>query len=119
MFCIEGSGAISHMSVRNHPHVFNEPCMYAAIHIKGLDNGTKVLDGQSPEWKRFGLYRWHIMDPIRFDKDLKITIQDLGWRHDGRYLPQKSDISSVTYWYQTEPHNKFPKLPNWEGLEVN
>jgi len=55
MFCIEGSGAISHMSVRHQPGIFNEPCMYAAIHIKGVKNGTKVLEGQSPEWKRFGL----------------------------------------------------------------
>ena len=55
MFCIEGSGAISHVSVRHTPEIFNEPCMYAAIHIKGVKNGTKVLEGQSPEWKRFGL----------------------------------------------------------------
>jgi len=55
MFCVEGSGAISHMSVRHKPQIFNEPCMYAAIHIKGKTNGTKVLEGQSPEWKRFGL----------------------------------------------------------------
>ena len=39
--------------------------------------------------QRFGLYRWHITDPIRFEKDLKVTIQDLGWRAGGRYLPQK------------------------------
>lgn len=69
--------------------------------------------------QRFGMYRWHIMDPIRFKKDLKITIQDLGWRHGGRYLPQKSDIASTTFWYQTEPHAKFPKLPDWQDLEVN
>ena len=54
MFCIEGSGAISHMSVRHRPDLFNEPCMFAAIHVKGLENGTKVLEGQVPEWKRFG-----------------------------------------------------------------
>ena len=69
--------------------------------------------------QRFGLYRWHIMDPVRFKKDLRITIQDLGWRHDGRYLLQKSDISSTCYWYQTEPHAKFPQLPVWLQLEVN
>lgn len=69
--------------------------------------------------QRFGMYRWHIMDPIRFKKDLKITIQDLGWRNGGRYLPQKSDIASTTFWYQTEPHAKFPKLPDWQDLEVN
>jgi uncharacterized protein (DUF608 family) len=54
MFCLEGTGAISHMSVRNRPEVFNEPCMFAAISVKGMENGTKVLEGQVPGWKRFG-----------------------------------------------------------------
>ena len=54
MFCIEGTGAISHMSVRNRPEVFNEPCMFAAISVKGLENGANVLEGQVPEWKKFG-----------------------------------------------------------------
>ena len=68
---------------------------------------------------RFGLYRWHIMDPIRFEKDLKVTIQDLGWHHGGRYLPQHSDIASTCFWYQNDPHAAFPKLPGWRDLEVN
>jgi hypothetical protein len=68
---------------------------------------------------RFGLYRWHIMDPIRFEKDLKITIQDLGWHHGGRYLAQHSDIASTCFWYQVDPHATFPKLPGWRELEVN
>lgn len=76
-------------------------------------------DGTYRSQQRFGMYRWHITDPVRFDKDLKVTIQDLGWRAGGRYLPQKSDISSVVFWYQAEPHAKFPQLPNWEDLEVN
>lgn len=76
-------------------------------------------DGLYDSQQRFGLYRWHIQDPVRFDKDLKITIQDLGWRSDHRYLQQKSDISSVVYWYQTEPHAKFPALPSKNELEVN
>jgi hypothetical protein len=75
-------------------------------------------DGTYKSQQRFGLYRWHIMDPIRFKKDMRATIQDLGWRHGGRYLPQKSDISSVAFWYQNEPHSKFPKLPGWKELEV-
>jgi uncharacterized protein (DUF608 family) len=54
MFCIEGTGSISHMSVRNKPDVFNEPAMFAAISVKGIKNGTKVLEGQVPEWKKFG-----------------------------------------------------------------
>jgi hypothetical protein len=76
-------------------------------------------DGAYRSQQRFGLYRWHIMDPVRFEEDLKVTILDLGWRHGGRYLPQKSDISSVAFWYQTEPHAKFPMLPGWKELEVN
>jgi len=54
MFCIEGTGALSHMSVRNHPDVFNEPCMFAAISVRGLENGTLVAEGEVPEWKKFG-----------------------------------------------------------------
>lgn len=76
-------------------------------------------DGTYRSQQRFGLYRWHIMDPVRFEKELKITIQDLGWRHGGRYLPQQSDIASVCFWYQADPHAKFPKLPGWQQLEVN
>jgi hypothetical protein len=75
-------------------------------------------DGHYNVMQRFGMYRWHIMDPIRFEKDLKVTIQDLGWRQGGRYLAQKSDIASVCYWYQTDPHSKYPKMPAWQELEV-
>ena len=75
-------------------------------------------DGTYQSQQRFGMYRWHIMDPVRFEKDLRVTIQDLGWRQGGRYLAQKSDIASVCYWYQTDPHARFPKLPAWQELEV-
>jgi len=75
-------------------------------------------DGLWNSQQRFGLYRWHIMDPVRFEKDLKITIQALGWRSGGRYLPLQDDIASVAFWYQNEPHNKFPKLPDRDILEI-
>ncbi len=68
--------------------------------------------------KRYGMYRWHITDPVRFKKDLKITMQALGWRTGKRYLPLQDDIASVAYWYQTEPHSKFPKLPDTDYLEI-
>ena len=76
-------------------------------------------DGHYNIMQRFGLYRWHIMDPVRFEQNLKVTIQDLGWRSGGRYLVQQSDISSVVYWYQTEPHHSFPKLLSKDELEEN
>ncbi len=75
-------------------------------------------DGHYQVQQRFGLYRWHIMDPIRFEKDLKVTIQALGWRSGGRYLPLQDDIASTAFWYQTEPHAAFPKLPDKDYLEI-
>lgn len=76
-------------------------------------------DGLYQSQERFGLYRWHIVDPVRFDTDLRVTIQDLGWQSDHRYLPLSDDISSTAFWYQTEPHAAFPKLPSPDELEQN
>ncbi len=67
--------------------------------------------------QRFGLYRWHIADPVRFEKDLKVTIQALGWQGP-RYLPLQDDMASVAYWYQSEPHAKFPPLPAVNKLVI-
>jgi len=80
----------------------------------------KVLkpDGLYKSQQRFSLYRWHIPDPIRFETDIRVTIQALGWRSGGRYLPLQDDIASVAYWYQTLPHRPFPKLPEADELEI-
>ncbi len=75
-------------------------------------------DGLYQSQTRFNLYRWHITDPVRFKKDLRITIQALGWRSEGRYLPLQDDIASVAYWYQTLPGKPFPPLPKKDYLEV-
>ena len=68
--------------------------------------------------QRFGLYRWHIPDPVRFQTELKVAIQALGWQSGGRYLPLEDDIASVAFWYQSEPHVKFPALPDVAGLAI-
>lgn len=75
-------------------------------------------DGLYVSQTRFSLYRWHIPDPIRFEQDLRVTIQALGWRSGGRYLPLQDDIASVAYWYQTLPTAPFPALPDRDGLEI-
>ncbi len=71
---------------------------------------------------RFGMYRWHVQDPIRFTQDLRVTIQALGWRRPiegkSRYLPLQDDIASTSVWYQSEPHASFPVLPGADDLEV-
>jgi hypothetical protein len=59
------------------------------------------------------------MDPIRFESALKVTIQALGWKSGGRYLPLRDDLASTAFWYQKEPHAPFPKLPARDELEVN
>ena len=75
-------------------------------------------DGLYASQTRFGMYRWHIMDPIRFERDMRVTIQALGWRSKGRYLPLQDDIASVAYWYQTLPTSPFPQLPTKDELEI-
>ena len=75
-------------------------------------------DGEYASQTRFGMYRWHLTDPVRFGQDFRVTIQALGWRSGGHYLPLQDDISSVAFWYQAEPHAAFPALPDRDSLEV-
>lgn len=75
-------------------------------------------DGVYNSQTRFGMYRWHITDPIRFENNIKVTIQALGWRSYGRYLPLQDDIASVAFWYQTLPTAKLPELPSRDYLEI-
>ena len=79
-------------------------------------------DGLYASQQRFGMYRWHIADPIRFKRDLRVTIQALGWAGDPRqgaeFLPLQDDIASVAYWYQTIPAAKFPPLPSPDYLRI-
>jgi len=81
---------------------------------------SKVMrpDGLYMSNTRFSMYRWHITDPIYFKKDIRVTIQDLGWRYDKRYLPQQDDISSVAFWYQDTICKTFPKFPDANYLEL-
>jgi uncharacterized protein (DUF608 family) len=115
MFCLEGTGAISHMSVRNRPEVFNEPPMFAAISVKDRENGTKVLEGQVPEWKHFGqpnsgngssgatyglprfkncsfLARFPIATIELNDEDVPLSVSIKGW---SPFIPTDADNSSL------------------------
>lgn len=115
MFCMEGTGAISHMSIRNHPEIYNEPAMFAAIEVKGLKNGVKVIEGPVPEWKVFGrrgsgngdagatygLPRFTQAEFIaRFpfgtvnleDADLPLKVKITGW---SPFIPTDEDNSSL------------------------
>lgn len=73
---------------------------------------SRNTPGEIPE---HALYRWHVLDPIRFKHDLRVTIQALGWWPNGKFQPLTDDIASVAVWYQLEPHNRFPPLPGREA----
>ena len=75
-------------------------------------------DGNYRSQQRFGLYRWHLGDPIRFRTDLAVTMQALGWRRGGRYLQLQDDIATVAYWYQTLPLAPYPELPDRDAREI-
>ncbi len=81
--------------------------------------GFLQVDKQSREvGARMVMYRFHIHDPVFFCTDLKVTMQALGWRSEGRFLPLQDDISSVAYWYQTIPHAPFPPIANRNEREI-
>jgi len=75
-------------------------------------------DGLYKANTRFSMYRWHTQDPVYFQKDMKVTIQALGWRSEGRYLPLQDDISSVCFFYLDRICQTPPTLPDKDGLEI-
>lgn len=86
---------------------------YCGMHKVGRTDNT-----YTPQ-KYFDMYRWHITDPVYFKEDLKVTVQALGWRRDGRYLPLQDDISSVAYWYSDNLDDDYPEFPDRDALEMN
>jgi hypothetical protein len=83
----------------------------------GLPHVVKP-DGLYESQMRFSMYRWHLPDPIRFNERIAVTLQPLGWRSFGRYLPLQDDIASVAYWYQKLPTASFPSLGDRNALEI-
>lgn len=81
--------------------------------------GFQQVSGKSEDVGcRMTLYRFHVADPVFFKNRLRVTMQALGWRSEGRFLPLQDDISSVAYWYQTLPSAPFPALPDRDALEI-
>lgn len=75
-------------------------------------------DGTYRSQHRHAMYRWHIADPIRFRRDLRVTIQSLGGGSEGRFHPGQNDICSVAFWYQSLPTAPFPTLGDRDALEI-
>ncbi|MDP3737342.1 MAG: DUF2961 domain-containing protein [Hyphomonadaceae bacterium] len=107
------------------PHEINYSTAYAGFYaVKPVDWATEYF---KPDFeRRNGQYRWHIMDPVRFGEDLKVTIQSIGWDGatnekilgNGTYLPLEDYLASVAFWYQAEPHAPFPALPVDQAMQL-
>lgn len=63
-----------------------------------------------------GFYRWHIPDPICFQQDIRVTLQQIGVCHSGLF-ERRDDVATVAYWYQLEPHGDFPPFPNRDSRQ--
>lgn len=83
----------------------------------GLAHVTRT-DSLNLSQLRFSMYRWHIRDPIYFNRDIRVTMQALGWRSERRYLPLQEDISSVAYFYLENPSSVSGTMPDRDGLEM-
>ncbi|HEY3754776.1 MAG TPA: GH116 family glycosyl hydrolase [Opitutaceae bacterium] len=102
MICLGGTGALTNVSVRNHPQVQNEPGLLAAIGIRGRPEYARVLEGPVPRWKlyerahacsgsaplgmglpRFKQAMFHAQFPFAHleleDRDLPISARITGW----------------------------------------
>lgn len=91
------------------PVPFSTPFLGYPQAIYAPSPSSKQL--MQPRLPQHGLYRWHIPDPVRFQKDLRVTIQALGWWPNGKYQPLTDDLASTAWWYQTIPSAPLKPLP--------
>jgi hypothetical protein len=76
-------------------------------------------DGLYFSQQRFGMYRWHLLDPIFFRKHLRVDVQALGWRSGWRYLPLRDDVASTALFYLDRPVTHRPPAPTADSMEVH
>ncbi len=75
-----------------------------------IEPADQVAEGK---FQRYGMYRFHIPDPIYFDREIRVLVQSLGvdlTEEGPKYKFNDDDIASVGYWYQAEPHRPFPEI---------
>lgn len=87
--------------------------LYSGLTLK---EGVRIGDVGGTRGAKWTMYRWHIMDPIKFQEDFRITIEGLGGLKDQTvrgFVKRRDILSSVAYWYQMEPHAPFPPLPSY------
>ncbi len=82
--------------------------------------GVTILEGDfGMVGYRTTVYRWHILDPIRFRKSLRFVIENAGWISEDELAPgthrgfveRNDDLATVAFWYQQGQPKRFTKLP--------
>jgi uncharacterized protein (DUF608 family) len=143
MFCMDGTGSISHLSINNRPEIFNEPFSFAAISIKGLKDGAKILEAQVPEWKMFGQFgsgnggegrnyglprfksgrflpRFPFATLKLEDKDIPLSVEVMGW---SPFIPTDADNSSLPagameYKFKNNSPNEIEAVFSWNSKNI-
>lgn len=87
---------------------FNAAWGFPSGEYAGPYHGISLGSDVQEHFGKWSLYRFHIEDPIRFTKSIKVTIEH------GHANDQGNDYSSVAYWYQIEPHKDLAELPKVE-----
>jgi hypothetical protein len=81
--------------------------------------GTPYFDQWGIVGGHTSAYRWHVQDPIVFQRSIKVTLEHWGWMSTDENPDQKShswnkredDYASVAYWYQTGTPSPAPPVP--------
>ena len=143
MFCMDGTGSLSHLSINNKPEIFNEPFSFAAISVKGMDNGAKVIEAQVPEWKMFGqpgsgngaagknyglprftegrfLPRFPFATLELEDEDIPLSVKVLGW---SPFIPTDADNSSLPagameYSFKNNSSQEIEAVFSWNSRNI-
>jgi len=96
---LHGTGTEDYFNTSWSPNVLFQHPYFGYARVNG---GTGWLG-------RTHVYRFHLADPVYFDKSLRFSIEH---GHDNNLT---LDLSSVAYWYQSEPHKPFPAFPSREA----
>jgi uncharacterized protein (DUF608 family) len=143
MFCMDGTGSLSHLSINNKPEIFNEPFSFAAISIKGQKDGAKVLEAQVPEWKMFGpggsgnggagknyglprfkngrfLPRFPFASLELEDSDIPLAVEVTGW---SPFIPTDADNSSLPvgameYKFKNNTTSEIEAVFSWNSRNI-
>jgi hypothetical protein len=84
----------------------------------GMERAPFQYHGCSFNEKNFSsMYRWHLLDPIVWRREARITIQQLGWAD--QIAETHDDWSCGTFWYEPVPSEKLPVMPDVKARTAN